>query len=129
MSLSIQRSIVEKFNFNGINVRSIYIKNVGECLSASDVYKAVGYNKENGVKAIKSLVPKKYKLRFGDINFSHKKVEEIFHPHPDTVLLKEPGLYSFLLRCKRSEAEPFLEWVVEEILPREVQKLKASTSH
>ena len=39
------------------------------------------------------------------------------------MLLKEPGLYCFLLRCKRNEAEPFMDWVVETVLPREVQKL------
>ena len=33
--------------------------------------------------------------------------------HKDTVLLKEPGLYYFLLRCKRDEAEPFMEWIEE----------------
>ena len=39
------------------------------------------------------------------------------------VLLKEPGLYCFLMRCKKSRAKPFMEWVVETVLPREVQKL------
>ena len=39
------------------------------------------------------------------------------------MLLKEPRLYCFLLRCKRDEAEPFREWVVETVLPRQVRKL------
>ena len=39
------------------------------------------------------------------------------------VLLKEPGLYCFLLRCKRDGAKSFVEWVVETVLPREVRKL------
>ena len=55
-----------------------------------------------------------------------KEVGKNVHLHPDRVLLKEPGLYSFLLRCKRDEAEPFMEWVVETVLSREVRKL-AST--
>ena len=55
-----------------------------------------------------------------------KEVGKNVHLHPDRVLLKEPGLYSFLLRCKRDEAEPFMEWVVETVLAREVRKL-AST--
>ena len=38
-------------------------------------------------------------------------------------MLKEPGLYCFLLRCKRDEAEPFMEWYVETVLQREVRKL------
>ena len=56
----------------------------------------------------------------------HKGVDKNVHLHPDTVLLKEPGLYSFLLRCKRDEIQPFMEWVVETVLPREVRKLTSA---
>ena len=35
----------------------------------------------------------------------------------DGILLKEPGIYCFLLRCKMPKAEPFMEWVVETDLP------------
>ena len=37
--------------------------------------------------------------------------------------MKEPDVYCFLLRCKRDEAEPFMEWNVETVLLREVRKL------
>ena len=40
-----------------------------------------------------------------------KEIDKNVHFHPDTVLLKEPGLYYFLLRCKRDEAKLFIEWV------------------
>ena len=40
--------------------------------------------------------------------------------------MKEPGLYCFLVRCKRDEAEPFMEWVVKTVLPREVRKLTSA---
>ena len=66
MSLSVQRSVVESFKFNGKHVRSVYVKDVGQCLVSKDVYEAIGYDKENGVKAIQQLVPEKYKIRFGD---------------------------------------------------------------
>ena len=52
MSLSIQQSVVEKFNFNGEDVRSIYIHGEGQCIVASDVYKAVGYSRRAGVQAM-----------------------------------------------------------------------------
>ena len=52
-----------------------------------------------------------------------KEVDKNVHLHPNTVLLKEPGLYCFLLRCKRDEAESFMKWAVETVLPQEVQKL------
>ena len=45
------------------------------------------------------------------------------HIREDKVLLKEPGLYCFLLRCKKAKAEPFMGWDVETVLPREVRKL------
>ena len=78
---------------------------------------------ENGKKSIQNLVSNKYKLRLGDVKFSLNQEEDIFLLHKDTVLLKEPGLYCFLLRCKKPEAKPFIEWVLETVLPREVRKL------
>ena len=78
------------------------------------VYEAIGYDKENRVKVIQRLVPEKYKIRLGEAQVGTQ---------PNTMLLKELGLYCFLLRCKKDEAEPFMEWVVETVLPREVRKL------
>ena len=62
MSLAVQCPFAESFKFNGKHVRSIYVKEVGQCLVSKDVYKAIGYDKENGVKAIQQLVPEKYKI-------------------------------------------------------------------
>ena len=53
-------------------------------------------------------------------------VENSIQTQPNTMLLKEPGLYCFLLRCKKDEVEPFMEWVVETVLPRDVQKLTSA---
>ena len=86
------------------------------CLVSRDVYKAIGYDEENGKKAIQNLVPSKYRLCFGGVKPSLNQQEDIFLLHKDTVLLKQPGLYCFLLRCKRDEAEPFMEWAVETVL-------------
>ena len=108
MSLSVQRLIVKSFEFNGKKVQSVQV-NGEKCLVSRDVYKATGYEEENGEKAIQNLVSKNYKLRFGDVNPSLNQWEDIFPQHKDTALLKEPGLYCFLLRCKRDEAQPFME--------------------
>ena len=108
MSLSVQRSVVEQFSFNGKKVQSVHVKGA-ECLVSRDVYKAIGYEEGNGKKAIQNLVPNKSKLRFGDAKFSLNQREDIFPLHKDKVLLNEPGLYCFLSRCKKSEAEPFME--------------------
>ena len=126
MSLSVQRSVVESFNFNGKHVRSVYVKDVGQCLVSKDVYESIGYEKEDEVKVIQRLVPKKYKIQFGNTQADLEGVDNCVHTQPNIILLKEPGLYCFLLRCKRDQAEPFIEWVVETVLPREDRKL-AST--
>ena len=52
-----------------------------------------------------------------------KELEKNVNLHPDIILLKQPGLYCFLLRCKRDEAESFMEWVAETVLPQKVRKL------
>ena len=126
MSLSVQRLVVESFNFNGKHVRSVYVKDEGQCLVSKDVYEAIGYNKENGVNGIQRLVPEKYKIRFGDAQVDLEGVENPIHTQPRTMLLKQPDIYCIFLRCKRDEAEPSMEWVVETVLPQEVRKL-AST--
>ena len=67
-------------------------------------------------------MPDKYKLRFSDIkgSVSHTLPS---NSQPESILLTEPGLYCLLLRSKMKKAEPFMDWVVETILPREVRKL------
>ena len=124
MSLSIRRSIIEQFSFNGKSVRSVHV-NGEECLISRDVYEAVGYDRKAGVQAIQRYVPEKYKLRLGDALSKLEGVLESEYTQPNTVLLKEPGLYCFLLRCKKPKVEPFMDWVCEEVLPREVRKLAA----
>ena len=62
-------------------------------------------------------------MRLGDVKTDLQWVLKSEQLHPDTVLLKEPGVYCFLLRCNKAEAEPFMDWVVETVLPREVRKL------
>ena len=55
MSLSVQRSAIESFKFNGKHVRSIYVKDVGQCLVSKDVYEANGYVKETGSRQYSGL--------------------------------------------------------------------------
>ena len=87
----------------GKSVKSVCIKGTGECLVAKDVYRGIGYDKENGKKAIQRLVTRKYRLRFGDLFVDLKNK----HLHHNTVLLNEAGLHLFLTRCKKPEAVEF----------------------
>ena len=64
-------------------------------------------------------------MRLSDADVTLGEVLKSEYLPLDSVLLKEPGLYCFLLRCGKPEAEPFMEWVCEEVLPREVRKLTA----
>ena len=54
MNLSVQRSVVKQFSFNGKKVQSVHV-NGEECLVSRDVYMAIGYEEENGKKAIQNL--------------------------------------------------------------------------
>ena len=75
-----------------------------------DVSRAIGYADDNNSRrAIKRHVPQKYMMWFEDVK---DVVERHVHPdvpQDDAILLKEPGLYCFLLRCKMPGAEPFME--------------------
>ena len=62
-----KRFVAKSFEFNGKKVQSVQV-NGEKCLVSRDVYKATGYEEENGEKAIQNLVSKNYKLRFGDVN-------------------------------------------------------------
>ena len=65
-------------------------------------------------------------MSLGDVENISKEEINIDLPQEDTILLKERGLYCFLLRCKKDEAELPLEWAVETVLPREVRKLTSA---
>ena len=110
MSVSIQQSVVEQFNFNGKTVRSVYVRGTGECLVACDVFRAVGYkDDDNGRKVVRRHVPERYRMRYGDVKDAINQVVHLHRLHDDTVLLKEHGVYCFLLRCKMEMTEPFME--------------------
>ena len=47
-------------------MRAVYARGTGECLVASDVYRAIGYDRKAGVQAMQRLVPERYKMRLSD---------------------------------------------------------------
>ena len=96
-------------------MRSAHVKDAGYCLVSKNVY--------DEVKAISRLVPEKYQIRFGDALVDLEGVDNSLHTQPNTMLLKEPALYCFFLRCKKPKSKPFMVWIIETALPREVRKL------
>ena len=102
MSLSIRQSFVEQFSFIGKNVRPVYIQDVGECLVACDVYKAMGYSQRAGVQAIQRLVSDKYKMQLRDVDAVLQEVPD--HLYPNTVLLKEAGVLEIVMKSRKPQA-------------------------
>ena len=89
-----------------------------------NVSRAIEYvDDNNGRKVIKRHVPQKYMMLFEDVTDIVKRHLWTDVPQDDAILLKEPGLYCFLLRCKMPGVEPFMEWAVEAVLPRDVREL------
>ena len=109
-------------------MQSVHLPSMGECLVGIDVSRAIGYvDDNNGRRSIKGHVPQKYMMRFEDIKDTVESHVQSDVPQDDAILLKEPGIYCFLLRCKMPKVEPFLEWVVETVSLREVRKLAWAT--
>ena len=105
-------------------MRSVHVPDLGECLVGIDVSRAIGYAEDNNSRrAIKRHVPQKCMMRFEDVEGIVEIHVRSDVPQDDAILLKKPGLYCFLLRCKMPRAKPFMEWVVETVLLRELEKV------
>ena len=61
----------------------------------SDAYKVVGYSRKAGVKVLQQLVPAKYKMQLGDIKIDFQGIPKSGYTQPNTVFVKEPGVYCF----------------------------------
>ena len=110
------------------NIMVAHIKTVGHCFVGIDVSRAVGYNDDDKARrAVQTHIPGRYRMRLEDAqNILRAEVDIDFRLRQDIVLLKEPSLYCFLLHCKKPRAKPFMECVVETVLPREVRKLASA---
>ena len=90
-------------NANGKSVRSVHVLGEGECLVAADVFSAVGYDRDSGIKAIQRLVPEKYKVRLGDVNVDLEDVDKYVHTqlNPSIKHTSLPQNHSFPLESTR----------------------------
>ena len=97
MSLSVQCSVVESFEFNDKNIRVAHIKNVGQCFVGIDVSKAIGYNDDgNARRAVQMHVPGKYRMHLGDAKkILGTEVHIDLHIREDKVLLKNQAFIAF----------------------------------
>ena len=62
-------------------------------------------------------------MQFEDVKDTVERHVQSDMPQDDAILLKELGMYCFLLRCKMPRVEPVMEWVLETVSSREARKL------
>ncbi|WP_285122312.1 phage antirepressor [Lactococcus petauri] len=96
---------LQNFNFNGKQLRTVLIDNE-PFFVGKDAAAAIGYS--NTRKAIKDHVKSKY-LRESRI-VTPSGVQKV-------TVISEPGLYQLAGESKLPSAEPFQDWVYEEVLP------------
>ena len=96
---------LQNFNFNNLLVRTVLI-NDEPWFVGKDVAIAIGY--KNFRDALKSHVKDKY-----------KRESRITTPSgiQTVTVISEPGLYQLAGESKLPSAEPFQDWVYEEVLP------------
>ena len=103
------------FENKELNVSVRTVKNKKEVLFyAKDAAVALGY--ENTRKAIKDHVWNRNKGSLKDFAMGNESLP-IGRYHPDTVLLREVGLYQLIFSSRLPIAEVFQEWVFKEVLP------------
>ena len=98
-------SELQNFNFNGNQLRTILIDNE-PFFVGKDAATAIGYS--NTRKAIKDHVKSKYLREARIVTPSGKQT---------VTVISEPGLYQLAGESKLPSAEPFQDWVYEEVLP------------
>lgn len=96
---------LQNFNFNGNQLRTVLIDNE-PFFVGKDAAAAIGYS--NTRKAIRDHVKGKY-----------LREERIVTPSgvQSVTVISEPGLYQLAGESKLPSAEPFQDWVYEEVLP------------
>lgn len=96
---------LQNFNFNGNQLRTVLIDNE-PFFVGKDAAVAIGY--KNFRDALKSHVKDKY-----------KRESRITTPSgmQNVTVISEPGLYQLAGESKLPSAEPFQDWVYEEVLP------------
>lgn len=96
---------LQNFNFNGNQLRTVLIDNEAFFVG-KDAAAAIGYS--NTRKAIKDHVKSKYLRESRIVTPSGEQ---------KVIVISEPGLYQLAGESKLPSAEPFQDWVYEEVLP------------
>ncbi|MCL0330564.1 phage antirepressor [Apilactobacillus xinyiensis] len=97
---------LQPFNFEGNQVRSKLI-NGKPYFVAKDVALAIGY--KDTTNAIKKHVKNKYKVGGCQIT-TPSGIQEM-------TMISEPGIYQLAGQSRLPKAEPFQDWIFEEVLP------------
>ncbi|MFD1410598.1 phage antirepressor [Lapidilactobacillus gannanensis] len=96
---------LQNFVFEGNSVRTVLVDDK-PFFVGNDVATAIGYS--NPQKALRDHVKPKYKLTERIVLSGQKR---------EVILISEPGIYQLAGQSKLPSAEPFQDWVYEEVLP------------
>ncbi|CAB3982657.1 Hypothetical predicted protein [Paramuricea clavata] len=103
------------FRNQKLNVSVRTVKSGEEVLFyAKDVAESLGYS--NTKKAIQTHVWKPNKATLGELKLG-PNLGPILDGHPNSVFLREPGLYQLIFNSKLPIAEAFQDWVFSVVLP------------
>ena len=104
--------IIDELKYN--NTKVIVLKDSTNEIwfNAYNVCKILGYINPNDI--IQKLVNKNHRKNLKNIFPDYKLYP---NAQPNSIYLNESGLYTLLIRSKKSNAEKFFLWVVEDVLP------------
>jgi hypothetical protein len=109
--------VINEIGKNGNLKKNLYIK-------GKDVAEYLGY--ENTSKALSDHVNEKYKFKFEEFFRGNETLplknskpieKKLTWNEKNTIYISEPGLYSLLTKSEKEKAEPFQDFIFEELLP------------
>ena len=96
------------FVYEDQNVRTILVNDNEILFRAKDVSYILGYDAPK--KVIKRNV-------FDEDKISYKEIMNDNEDSPDTIYLKEAGLYTLIMKSSKENAVEFQRWVTNDVLP------------
>ena len=105
---------VKKFENKDLNISlDAYVDSKQNIwFKGEEVTTLLDYEKQR--KAISDHVDSKYKVEYKILRVTN---HDPLKTHPDTIFIKEPGIYSLIFSSKLETAKVFQDWVFSEILP------------
>ena len=108
------QSITKLFGNDEVTITYIKVSDDEYYFKAKEVAEYLGYIDTSD--AIKTHIPSKYKITYSQLK-NNQGVLPGLKMHPETIFLKEAGLYKLATSSKMPKAEAFQDWIFEEVIP------------